>query len=444
MFRRQAVPQTAKKTRKYQTAGSASRSGQAGVFNQRDMNLVYPVAFGSGSLILTTVFVISFASNDSPEPWWSPSYLRGVEIFLTDSGWPILGLSVALLAAALTALSIVGYRGQNEFSPFKLEAMRATIQGFIFWSVSLASLVATGSFMAISSLSLFSVSPAEIETTPEVLPTTSGFTQQSVKLMVLGLSAMSIIASARQLIQAVTIWFRTDLEVHEAERKLLVRKIAIRRCLIIRATNQTRGDSFWLASLRGGGLGILMVIVTFFLVTVILYADNGITYKPEAAFAAFISAWIMFIVGGVSTNFWNTYFCGPQVDMKTTGPAESLGRWRFSMFMWVAGMTVVCSPAVIAGRILFDNADQNVPTKIAILVATFAPSLTTIIWPFRWTWSTAAACSALKVMVALRATDELRLEKLPKVKAPAPARENDSIWSRWFQAIRGRPRDQSN
>lgn len=419
---------TEKEIRKPASTGKTLRTGWESIFNPEGTNLVYPVAIGAGVLVL--VSAVAFAGNDIPGPGQLALVLSGVENFLTESGWPLLGLSTALLAAAFTALSIIGYRGNAVLSPIKLNTMRATIQGFIFWSVALASLVATGYVLAVSSPGRTRENAPILGSSTDMASGAVSDVQQDATLMVLGLSALAIIMSSEQLGKAVTIWFRTDLEVHEAERKLLIRKIAVRRLLIYRALQQTRGDSFLLAICRSSLLGILLVLASFALLLWTTFADDGHADFRAAGVAAAASAWTVFGVGVISAYFWITIFCGPEVVERNAESTEARGSWRISLLILGAGVLLIGSPAAIAGDVLFENAGKNLPARVMILAVVFAPALALSFWPFRWSWATSAACSALKTLAALQATDQLRLDKLPRITAPVAPQEGNSLRGR--------------
>ena len=411
-----------------------------------EMSLAFPVVGGLFVYLLLTGFLLVQPHGDIHWITWFTVVTKAVQGFMVVHGWTALGLASALLAAALTAVSIVGYRSTLKQLPVKLESIRNTIEALIYSATALAALIAVGYFSGVTSLLLFSdaVDALELSTqtpasespqplVPGSVETIVPHLEHTFTSLLLGFCALLVVVCARFLMRTVSIWFATDSEVHASEQALLLARVDSSQTRIRKLTDIVGSTSQSSTTLRAylltGPACVLAASATGGIIGSFTGTDNMGVF---AGLAGGLNLYLVFFGLTVAVPLLSTYQRGALVRRIKGAPAAANGRWRLEIAAWSMGLCFTLIPALVYAWYFLVNASVGPLWAILLVAIVVAPlGLSFFVVPAGASWLGIAAHSARKELTGSLAADEQRLAVLSVLQAEPTTTNDRCIFSRF-------------
>ncbi|MEB4616359.1 hypothetical protein [Leucobacter sp. M11] len=259
--------------------------------------------------------------------------------FLTARGIPILGIVFALIAAAVTAVTIVGYRNEAPLSPPKLSAILDVLRWLLLLAMTGAAFVALGTILT-------PVLLAELERSLEAWGGNTALSESTVSLLssvldtfFLGALSIGFLVLGHVLARAVEMWPRADETVLEGERERLWQRIQNENEAVNKVSpwKGTRNElTHRQAVVHALALTALALVLSLSLTS---WVSAGL---PEAQRTPLLSASLTVCSGVCAlvwltwTGVWSHLSAMPTASKPGTDSVPGLGLWRAKFGLLIA------------------------------------------------------------------------------------------------------------
>lgn len=402
-------------------------SAAAGIGGARWSPVLPGVTIGAFLLWIGFWLPASIFAGSRHQWEWFGLIARQLAIQLTEAGWSIVGLGVALLSGAVAIIAFVGAREATGASELKRGKFMELADYLLLGAVT------TGT-IAFASISLVILNSDRADPGSKVRTIPSGAALQRIEdaygqstmAIVMSLIALGLIVGCRTADKAIKAWSRSDREDLAREQNKLSLLMAERqtqqrivRARIKRYADPPRSDKITVLLAIARMAGVVLVSALSFAV-----ADWGLA-RLEGFSVDFLGA----SVGGVFTAihfaaFVPTYVAYRKVVWLRCSGANGRNRdaseareWRHGLRMRAIG---VCASSMTMPALLlwiaFAQDPRGVPAfvMLALMVTLLfvAPTVLLVMWKGRYSCEDLALRSAARYLAILTREDERRFAEL--------------------------------
>lgn len=401
-------------------SGDISEVGAQGEARLSEVSIVAPVA--AGVLAYAFLHFPLLTSAPANEAIFDMLQFSAVAVqnMVVENGWAIVGAAIALLASAVTAVSIVGFRGGQEHRSAKLIAIRSTINLLISLSAALSGGLIAASFSAFISLPI----TACLLGGPDIGVCESGLIKMieaglghSAALKLLGnayfvwmLGAMGFVTVRilRSLKSVVSVWFRSDAEVSVSERRFLESKIEQQdeRICRLRESRRFRAD----AESKAWAFTAFQFIFLSFVVAIWLAVASSSSSKfIQIIMAIGLLCSICFAIVPFAREIHAERYSGPVLRRVGESALGNLRMWRLKVCFRFAVYLIL--PAVLL-LIMFDEGWGS--DKWVVLSALVVPFVLNGFYSGKFSWAAAGRRLAIRKLSIDLEIDRGRLRVLKR------------------------------
>lgn len=415
------------------------------------MSLALPVLSGLLGFVIVVGFLLMQPHPDITTSVWVILVSQSVQGFMVTYGWTILGLAAALLAAALTAVSIVGYLSKPNLLAIKMQSIRDVIEVLVYAGTGLATVTASAYIFGIPSLivlqgpidDLDPIGPADSEAAAIAPSSTMSEAivpqlQDTIAAMTLGITGFLLVVCARYLMRTISIWFANDADIHANERALLVARLAVARARNAKllgelaGTTQTRTTaSTYLI------LGPACIAASTALAAAVGSSVGSGNAGTFASFGAALSAYLVYIVMTIALQLMISCRRGPNIQRINGVPAAAVGRWRLECVAWTLGLVIALAPGVAIVWAFASATSVGPAEALRPLIAATLPVIASLfVRRNHLSWQAVAAHAARKELMGYVQTDSRRLSQLTAMGRATAAPTRWSAFTDLFRLSR--------
>lgn len=386
----------------------------------------------AGALVTLAAYWIpaSPASGSTDAGPWFLLTLLQFATTITETGWSVLGLAAALLAAVVALVAFVGTRDAT----FQARSKRDATRDVAGWLILVATALASAGVLAFLLVPVFSivfvgsiaVETLDAETSDQVQRAMA----QQINGVLIGFTSLGLIGAARLLDKAVYVWDVSDEDELAAERILVEKRIETRESSLTDAQTETidsprpRGAAVGMTAAWTTGAAVLAT--TVFIVARAM-AD---TLTWDAALLSFffgclvVGALQSLIVAATTWDWRAARWSGPSVALVTdastgtSAPTKLDSRWKrkqVGQLIWLIATACVIPAAILAGALASEIAPWSramwTMSIVAFIVLAATPLWIVLARGHR-SWDQAVRASTIRAMTKLIETDRARLDDL--------------------------------